>query len=360
MTSGTCGLHGSTSSRTRSREASLCLASRLRRNLDSLGSTLFTLTWKDRVTPSGRLISALRASGRRISDSESTSWPTPMVNDATGSTHCYGPKTQLDRFAAPGKLQEALTLPPWPTPEAGVFGGDLNMTAVLERRARCAEKHGNNGFGLTLAQTTQLASWNTPRATDGSNGGPNQAGGALSADVSKVAGWPTPMAGTPAQKGYNEAGNTDSSRKTVALIPSSWPTPHGNAGTGAGVEGRDGGANLQTVASWATPTTRDHKDGACQEQIAGGAGSSECSARTTSSADGYTGPVNGFWRDADWLPCIDGKARPVEPGTFPLAHGIAARVGRLRAYGNAIVAPCAEQFIRAYLDLGRPSIDDLL
>jgi site-specific DNA-cytosine methylase len=32
-----------------------------------------------------------------------------------------------------------------------------------------------------------------------------------------------------------------------------------------------------------------------------------------------------------------GKARPVEPGTFPLAHGVAARVGRLRAYGNAIV-----------------------
>jgi hypothetical protein len=36
-------------------------------------------------------------------------------------------------------------------------------------------------------------------------------------------GWPTPMAGTPAQKGYNEAGNTDSSRKTVALM--GWATP---------------------------------------------------------------------------------------------------------------------------------------
>jgi hypothetical protein len=37
--------------------------------------------------------------------------------------------------------------------------------------------------------------------------------------------WPTTMAGTPAQKGYNEAGNTDSSRKTVALIAGPWPTP---------------------------------------------------------------------------------------------------------------------------------------
>ncbi|MEL6236968.1 MAG: DNA cytosine methyltransferase [Pseudomonadota bacterium] len=50
------------------------------------------------------------------------------------------------------------------------------------------------------------------------------------------------------------------------------------------------------------------------------------------------GPTNGFWRDADWLFCRDGKWRPVEPGTFPLAHGAPGRVGRLRAYGNAINA----------------------
>lgn len=62
-----------------------------------------------------------------------------------------------------------------------------------------------------------------------------------------------------------------------------------------------------------------------------------------------TKPTNGYWRDADWLLCRDGKWRPVEPGTFPLADGIAGRVGRLRAYGNAIVAPVAEEFIRAYM-----------
>ncbi|HBY1784207.1 TPA: DNA cytosine methyltransferase, partial [Klebsiella pneumoniae] len=61
--------------------------------------------------------------------------------------------------------------------------------------------------------------------------------------------------------------------------------------------------------------------------------------------------VNGFWRDADWLFCRDGKWRPVEPGTFPLVDGAAARmgrvepgvarvassnrVGRLKGYGNA-------------------------
>lgn len=60
-------------------------------------------------------------------------------------------------------------------------------------------------------------------------------------------------------------------------------------------------------------------------------------------------PTNGFWRDADWLFCHDGKWRPVKPGLKPLVNGLAGRVGQLRAYGNAIVAPVAEAFIKAYM-----------
>ncbi len=62
------------------------------------------------------------------------------------------------------------------------------------------------------------------------------------------------------------------------------------------------------------------------------------------------GPTNGFWRDADWLYCRDGKWRPVGPGAFPLAHGAPARVGRLRAYGNAIVAQAAAEVISAFME----------
>ena len=46
----------------------------------------------------------------------------------------------------------------------------------------------------------------------------------------------------------------------------------------------------------------------------------------------------------DWLYCRDGKWRPVEPGTFPLAHEAPSRVGRLRAYGNALDLETATQF----------------
>jgi len=60
-------------------------------------------------------------------------------------------------------------------------------------------------------------------------------------------------------------------------------------------------------------------------------------------------PVNGFWEGADWIFCRDDKWRPVEPGAFPLVDGVTSRVGRLRAYGNAIVAPVAEAFVRAFM-----------
>ena len=69
-------------------------------------------------------------------------------------------------------------------------------------------------------------------------------------------------------------------------------------------------------------------------------------------ANDRPGPTNGFWGASDWLFCKDGKWRPVEPGTFPLAHGATARVGRLRAYGNAIVAQQAQAFIEAVMNNG--------
>jgi DNA (cytosine-5)-methyltransferase 1 len=62
---------------------------------------------------------------------------------------------------------------------------------------------------------------------------------------------------------------------------------------------------------------------------------------------GCPSPTNGHWRDADWLCCRDGKWRPVEPGTSPLAYGAPARVGRLRAYGNAIVPALAAEILIA-------------
>src|SRR5208283_4487229 len=81
--SGTSGRRGSISSESVSLQS--LLASRLKDRLEGRGSTLYSLTWKDAVTPAGRSFSLLRASARRISDTELTGWPTPTKGNADGS-----------------------------------------------------------------------------------------------------------------------------------------------------------------------------------------------------------------------------------------------------------------------------------
>jgi hypothetical protein len=61
------------------------------------------------------------------------------------------------------------------------------------------------------------------------------------------------------------------------------------------------------------------------------------------------------WPDFSLVACRDGKTRrvPTEPAFFPLAHGISARVVRLRGYGNAIVPQVAAEFAKAYLEISQ-------
>lgn len=94
-------------------------------------------------------------------------------------------------------------------------------------------------------------------------------------------------------------------------------------------------------------------------------------------------PIAGAgWSDFDLIPCLDGKSRRVESGTFPLAHGLPRgvddqlarlfalagmagdvrelrsslkqakrnRVGQLKGYGNAIVPQLAAEFVRAFME----------
>jgi DNA (cytosine-5)-methyltransferase 1 len=56
------------------------------------------------------------------------------------------------------------------------------------------------------------------------------------------------------------------------------------------------------------------------------------------------------WGDVEWLLCVDGKARPTQPGIFPLAHGVSGRLGKLRAYGNAIVPALGAEFAKAVME----------
>ena len=98
-----------------------------------------------------------------------------------------------------------------------------------------------------------------------------------------------------------------------------------------------------------------HADHTRLEGHAGDVGSAgwRAATRPTAAASllGDCNTADGPWRDADWLLCRDGRWRPVEPGTFPLAHGAPARVGRLRGYGNAINAEAAKAFVEAVMEV---------
>lgn len=105
-----------------------------------------------------------------------------------------------------------------------------------------------------------------------------------------------------------------------------------------------------------------------------------------SSPSSWPSPTNCHWRTADWLSCRDGKWRPIEPGSSPLAYGILSRAskiisgirwmglgaktfkevlreskailkaardsrnGQLAGYGNAIVVDQAVAFIQAVME----------
>ena len=78
-TSDTCGQSSTGSSRSACLQS--YLESRLRANLEGLGSPEYVLKWKHWDMDSGPPICALRAVGRRTSDSDCSGWATPSHRD---------------------------------------------------------------------------------------------------------------------------------------------------------------------------------------------------------------------------------------------------------------------------------------
>lgn len=89
LTSGTYGRAISISSASAALAASS--ASKLKQLLTTGGSTLFALTWKEKVSPSGHRVSLLRASAPRTTDRASSGrLPTPSGTSNHGVNHVAG------------------------------------------------------------------------------------------------------------------------------------------------------------------------------------------------------------------------------------------------------------------------------
>lgn len=184
LTSGTSGRHGTTSSASAALQS--CLASRLQARTSTLGSTLFSMTWKPWNTPAPRTLSRLRASARRTSETALSSWPTPRANDGTGA--------QI---------------------QPGLQGG------------------------LSLKQAAQLSSWPTPTTRDRKDGSEceNVPLNSLLGRVAWLASWPTPTVGnamgSQSFEGLSATGKTPDGRKVAVSLNhvatfAGWTTPVAN------------------------------------------------------------------------------------------------------------------------------------
>lgn len=86
-------------------------------------STIFSLTWKVRTTPAGRLFFQLRPSARPTGESGCSSWPTPKRSDGNGARQLGRVGTRLGGHAL-------VDLFPWPTLAARDWkGGDEKRRA---------------------------------------------------------------------------------------------------------------------------------------------------------------------------------------------------------------------------------------
>lgn len=192
------GLPSSSENRSQARRCSDELQERLNRAILLHGSTIYSTVSKTQVTPAGRRIFRLRASGRRTSDSGAglspVGWPTPCGSDPRqgyqrrrGDTK--GTQMSLETVAVDclDPIRGNPALAGWPTPMAGT---------PAQKGYNAAENNDSS------RKTVELAGWTTPQAHDTSGRSQGQKAkhgtkhgcACLVRDVD-LAGWPTPNAG---------------------------------------------------------------------------------------------------------------------------------------------------------------------
>jgi hypothetical protein len=189
----TSGPTGSNLSELADRQSSL--ANRLKRQLDGVGSTLFSLTWRKKATPLGRPYYQLAASGRRISDSDCGSWPTARsVDGSKGSRTPEGVMKELARKGNLDELPSIAMLASWPTPNVPSGGRTVHHTEGTGTTRYYKGKKVQVGL-------ESVASWATPTPDASAGEGFGQHPERINPyrtftinDAARMASWPTPNA----------------------------------------------------------------------------------------------------------------------------------------------------------------------
>lgn len=148
-------------------------------------------------------------------------WAPPTADFGSSSSRLLATPTAAIAVGGPpqdSRGKRGLRLDLLPTPAAGNFNDEESVESWQARKEREKAKGRNgNGIGTPLAMAVQLLP--TPRATDGTKGGPNQRG---------------------------SSGDLMLPSAVVSLLPT--PTPTASDRFGAGDHG-DGGMDLRTTIS---------------------------------------------------------------------------------------------------------------
>jgi len=144
-TSATCGQSGLNS--LSSADLTLSLGNKLKARLNTDGSILFKMMWKEKATALGLQVFLLRASVRRISDTDCTSWRSPQRSDGEGGVMEIRPGT-----AGKYKLRDEAHLASWPTTSTRDHKGGYSGGRVRDGKISTD----------TLDVTAQLVSGPTP------------------------------------------------------------------------------------------------------------------------------------------------------------------------------------------------------
>ena len=145
LTSGTSGQLLGTSSRSACLQSSL--ESKLRAKTSMYGSTLYTLTWKPWVTPSGVSRSRLRASVHRTSETGTIGWPTPKVTDTNGPGNSANRQGRM-------ALHTAAQLSGWATPAASDGSGGKGFRPGVSMAGRMPD---GSKVTMDLSASVKLA-----------------------------------------------------------------------------------------------------------------------------------------------------------------------------------------------------------
>jgi len=273
LTAGTCSPTGFTSSRSADLQRSL--VSKLQAKTDLVGSTLYKLTWKERATPAGGSIFALRGSVLRTSGNGSGSWPTPTTRDYKGGYkggRIRNGKISTDTLDVTAQLASG-----WPTPRANLVHPEITE----KNRDKLANRNKSNLEEVVAV----LWGWATPTTSDHKGAGKPESvknwkkRGHNLPEQGQMSGWPTPISSTggPTKNPNNPRGNQGGNPLATTAQMSGWATPTAmTGGTGIapshlnGKHGWNTGAQAQLTGPIRMKHSGEMQIGSSAEMESGG------------------------------------------------------------------------------------------